>query len=160
MAKVLLIDADWENLVALQKALAVAGYDVAVALSGSFALTMLEWDRPDVIVSLAENQDMDAYELCSIIRADPTTKGIPFLLLSGESAPLPGMAARAGVSRVIAGKFNVSTLVSQVGELLSVKGATPSPATQPATPPPPSGSTVSTRPPMSQINPTERTKVN
>jgi CheY-like chemotaxis protein len=132
MAKVLLIDADWENLVALQKALAAAGYDVAVALSGSFALTMLEWDRPDVIVSLAENQDMDAYELCSIIRADPTTKDMPFLLLTGPAGPLPGASARAGISRVIAGKFNVSTLVSQVGELLSRKTGAPPPAMPPS----------------------------
>ncbi|HEV8307639.1 MAG TPA: response regulator [Methylomirabilota bacterium] len=130
MAKVLLIDADWENLVALQKALAAEGYEVAVALSGSFALTMLEWDRPDLIVSLAENQDMDAYELCSIIRADPATRQIPFLLLTGPAGPVPGAAARAGISRVIAGKFNVSTLVGQVGELLTRSAApvvTPAP---------------------------------
>ena len=127
MPKVLLVDADWENLVSLQKALAAAGYDVAVALSGSFALTMLEWDRPDVIVSLTENQDMDAYELCSIIRADPATKDMPFLLLTGPSGPIPGAAGRAGVSRVIAGKFNVTTLVAQVGELLSGT-VTPAPA--------------------------------
>ncbi|MBI4013436.1 MAG: response regulator [Candidatus Rokubacteria bacterium] len=133
MAKVLLVDADWENLVALQKALATAGYEVAVALSGSFALTMLEWDRPDLIVSLAENQDMDAYELCSIIRADPATRDIPLLLLTGPAGPIPGAAARAGISRVIAGKFNLSTLVSQVGELLSRKtAAAPVPSATPA----------------------------
>ncbi len=135
MAKILLIDADWDNLVALQKALATAEYEVAVALSGSFALTMLEWDRPDLIVSLAENQDMDAYELCSIIRADPATRDIPFLLLAGPAGPIPGAAARAGISRVIAGKFNVSTLVSQVGELLSQKAArVPAPPAAPARP--------------------------
>jgi CheY-like chemotaxis protein len=135
MAKVLLIDADWENLVALQKALATAGYEVAVALSGSFALTMLEWDRPDIIVSLTENQDMDAYELCSIIRSDPATAAIPFLLLTGPQGPAPGAAARAGVSRVIAGRFNVSTLVEQVGDLLrrgSAPGGTPAAAPQDA----------------------------
>jgi CheY-like chemotaxis protein len=125
MPKVLLVDADWENLVVLQKALSAAGYEVAVALSGSFALTMLEWDRPDMIVSLTENQDMDAYELCSIIRADPATRDIPFLLLTGAAGPAPGAAARAGVSRVIAGKFNVSTLVAQVSDLLSPKAAPP-----------------------------------
>ena len=134
MPKVLLVDADWENLVALQKALTTAGYEVAVALSGSFALTMLEWDRPDCIVSLTENQDMDAYELCSIIRADPATKDIPFLLLTGPQGPSAGAAARAGVSRVIAGKFNVSTLVGQVGELLSRKASAPAPP--PGTPGP------------------------
>jgi CheY-like chemotaxis protein len=128
MAKVLLVDADWENLVSLQKALTAAGYEVAVALSGSFALTMLEWDRPDVIVSLTENQDMDGYELCSIIRSDPATKDLPFLLLTGASGLIPGAAARVGVNRVIAGKFNVATLVAQVGELLAGKKVTPAPA--------------------------------
>ena len=133
MPKVLLVDADWENLVALQKALTAAGYEVAVALSGSFALTMLEWDRPDCIVSLTENQDMDAYELCSIIRADPATKEIPFLLLTGPTGPAAGAAARAGVSRIIAGKFNVSTLVDQVRELLARKPSPPAadPAREP-----------------------------
>jgi CheY-like chemotaxis protein len=135
MAKVLLVDADWDNLVALQKALTAAGYEVAVALSGSFALTMLEWDRPDVIVSLTENQDMDGYELCSIIRADPATKDLPFLLLTGPAGPIPGAAARVGVSRVIAGRFNVETLVAQVGDLLAAKRATPAPP--PAAPAPP-----------------------
>jgi CheY-like chemotaxis protein len=108
---------------------------VAVALSGSFALTMLEWDRPDVIVSLTENQDMDGYELCSIIRADPATKDLPFLLLTGPAGPIPGAAARVGVSRVIAGRFNVETLVAQVGDLLAAKRATPAPP--PAAPAPP-----------------------
>jgi CheY-like chemotaxis protein len=135
MPKVLLVDADWENLVALQKALTAAGYEVSVALSGSFALTMLEWDRPDVIVSLTENQDMDGYELCSIIRADPATKDLPFLLLTGASGPIPGAAARVGVNRVIAGKFNVSTLVAQVGDLLGKKGAPASPPPSPVSPP-------------------------
>jgi CheY-like chemotaxis protein len=139
MAKVLLVDADWENLVSLQKALTAAGYEVAVALSGSFALTMLEWDRPDVIVSLTENQDMDGYELCSIIRADPATKDLPFLLLTGPSGPVPGAAARVGVNRVIAGKFNVATLVAQVGDLLAgkkVTAAPPPPAPAPPAPAP------------------------
>jgi hypothetical protein len=105
---------------------------------------------------------MDAYELCSIIRADPTTKAIPFLLLSGESGPLPGAAARAGVSRVIAGKFNVSTLVAQVGELLSAKtGATPSPAAPASPPPAPSlGSPGAPVSPVSKVTPAERSNVN
>ncbi len=119
MPKVLLIDSDGNHLVPLQEALVTAGYEVSVALSGSFALTMLERDRPDLIVTLGEDQDMDAYELCSIIRADPATKEIPFLLVTGPAGPDPSAAARAGVSRVIAGNLNASTLVSQVQELLS-----------------------------------------
>lgn len=119
MAKVLLVDADWDNLVALQRALVAAGHDVAVALSGSFALTMLERQRPDVIVSLSDIQDMDAYELCTIVRADPATRETPFLLLVGATGPVPGAAARAGVSRILSGRFGVETFVTQVNELVA-----------------------------------------
>jgi len=118
MAKVLVVDANWDNLVVLQRALVAEGYEVAVALSGSFALTMLERERPDLIASLSDVQDMDAYDLCSIVRADPATRGIPFLLLAGASGPVPEAAVRAGVSRIISGRFSLTTLVTQVGDLL------------------------------------------
>jgi len=94
MPKVLLIDGDPGCSEPIRKALRGAGYEVELATSGSFTLTMLEWDRPDLIVSKAELVDMDGYELCSIIRSDPKTKDLPFLLLAGPTGPVAGAAAR------------------------------------------------------------------
>ena len=60
MARLLLIDPDRGTVAALQKALAVAGLtDVSAVISSSFALTMLERDRPDLIVSRARIPDID-----------------------------------------------------------------------------------------------------
>ena len=118
MPKVLLIDGDPGCREAIRQALRRAGYEVELATSGSFTLTMLEWDRPDLIVSKAELVDMDGYELCSIIRSDPKTKDLPFLLLAGPTGPVAGAAARAGVDMVLAGNFNPSDVVGSVRRLM------------------------------------------
>jgi CheY-like chemotaxis protein len=118
MAKVLLVDGDPERLEASQRALVGAGYDIALATSGSFALTMLEWDRPDLVASQADIPDVDGYELCTIIRSDPKTKDLPFLLLAGSNGPAAGAAARAGVDMVLAGHFNPADVVASVRRMV------------------------------------------
>jgi CheY-like chemotaxis protein len=95
MAHVLLIDADPSRSTANGSALTKVGHDVTLAPSGAFALTMLERARPDVIVSWLQVEDMYAYELCAIVRADPMTRAIPFILLTGRSATSPEAVAQA-----------------------------------------------------------------
>ena len=132
-AKVLIVDADPTKLQALEAALTTAGYRVTSAASASFALTTLERDRPDLIVSGNRTEDMDGVELCSIIRSDPTTQDIPFLLLSGPTRPTPWAVAQAGVDMLVAGDFVVSTVLDRISKLLRhvARRAEPGP------PPPP-----------------------
>ena len=118
MAKILLLDGDTDRVAAIQHALEDAQYQVALASNTSFALTMLEWNRPDAIVSQAEVPDLDGYELCSIIRSDPTTRNLPFLMLTGLAGPTPGASARAGVDRVLGGNFIPSDVVASVRRML------------------------------------------
>jgi CheY-like chemotaxis protein len=118
MSRVLLVDADQRNLVTLQKGLAEAGYEVAVASSGSFALTMLEWDRPDLIVSGAQIEDMDGYELCSIVRSDPMTKEIPFLLVANGAAPTSGVTGRDGLDMTRVEDYTPAIVLAKVKNLL------------------------------------------
>jgi DNA-binding response OmpR family regulator len=117
-AKVLIVDADPTKLQALQAALTTAAYHVTSAASASFALTTLERDRPDLIVSGSRTDDMDGVEFCSIIRSDPTTHDIPFLLLSGPTRPTPWVVAQAGVDMLVAGDFVVSTVLDRISKLL------------------------------------------
>src|SRR5580765_2833562 len=84
MPRVILIDPDRTALAALQAALGQAGFsDVLAVTSGSFALTMLERNRPDLIVSRVGVPDIDGYELCSIVRKDPLMIGVLFLVVPG-----------------------------------------------------------------------------
>jgi CheY-like chemotaxis protein len=132
-AKVLIVDADPAKLQALKAALMTAAYHVTSATSASFALTTLERDRPDLIVSGSRTEDMDGVELCSIIRSDPATHDIPFLLLSGPTRPTPWAVAQAGVDMLVAGDFVVSTVLDRISKLLRHVA----PPAEPGLPPPP-----------------------
>jgi len=132
-AKVLIVDADPAKLQALRAALTTAAYHVTSATSASFALTTLERDRPDLIVSGNRTEDMDGVEFCSIIRSDPTTHDIPFLLLSGPTRPTPWAVAQAGVDMLVAGDFVVSTVLDRISKLLRHVA----PQAEPGLPPPP-----------------------
>src|SRR5947209_17529065 len=102
MARLLLIDPDRSSVGALQKALAEAGLtDVSAVISGSFALRMLERDRPDLIVSRARIPDIDGYELCGIVRSDPELTGILFVVLADAEDEVPAAAAEEwGAERI------------------------------------------------------------
>src|SRR5215510_1427069 len=122
MAKVLLVDGDTERRRVVGEALGAAGFEVAEAASASVALTALEWNRPDVVVSHEDVPELDGYELCSIIRSDPSTKALPFVLLTSPAGPQAGAAGRAGVDLVLAGAFGVSDVVNRVQRLASSGG--------------------------------------
>ena len=117
-ARVLIVDADPGKLSVLEAALTHAAYRVTSATSASFALTTLERDRPDLIVSGNRTEDMDGVEFCSIIRSDPATHDIPFLLLSGPKRPTPWAVAQAGVDMLLAGDFVVSAVLDRIAKLL------------------------------------------
>jgi CheY-like chemotaxis protein len=102
----------------LANALTIAGYEVSTAPSGGAALSMLEWECPDVIVSSAKVQDMDGYELFVQVRKDPATMETPFLLLAGRDRPTALAAAEAGVNIVLTGDVPLDVLVSRVSDLV------------------------------------------
>jgi len=117
-ARILIVDADPAKLNVLKAALVHAAYQVISATSASFALTTLERDRPDLIVSGNRTEDMDGVEFCSIIRSDPAIHDIPFLLLSGPKRPTPWAVAQAGVDMLLAGDFVVSAVLDRIAKLL------------------------------------------
>ena len=122
MAKVLLVDGDVARRRETVEALGAAGFEVAEAGSASVALTALEWNRPDVVVSHEDVPELDGYELCSIIRSDPSTKALPFLLLTSPVGPRAGAAARAGVDLVLGGTFDSADIVNRVQRLAASGG--------------------------------------
>ena len=131
-AKVLVVDANQDSRAALAHALTEAGYEAAVATSGSFALTMLEWEQPDLIVSYAKVQDMDGYELFTMVRRDPATKDTPFLLLAGRDRPIALAATEAGVDMTVTGDFTLATVMQRIRELLGDAPPTVVPPAMPA----------------------------
>ncbi len=62
-----------------------AGFKVELAETGIFALTMLERDKPDVIVSADYLGDMTGREMYEIVRSDAALNQVFFVLLDGAA---------------------------------------------------------------------------
>jgi CheY-like chemotaxis protein len=130
VSRVLLVDPDRAGLAALQAALGAAGFrDVSAVTSASFALTMLERNRPDLIVSRVAVPDIDGYELCSIVRNDPSMAGVLFLLLASPGDEAPEAMLEEKPDQTLAGDLPLSAIVAEVAGLL---GARRAPAPPPA----------------------------
>ena len=130
VSRVLLVDPDRARLAELQAALGAAGFrDVSAVTSASFALTMLERNRPDLIVSRVGVPDIDGYELCSIVRNDPSMAGVLFLLLASPGDEAPDAMLEEKPDQTLAGDLPLSAVVAEVAGLL---GARRAPAQPPA----------------------------
>ena len=139
--KALLVDPDPQRAPVLAAALDAGGAEVSVAPSASFALTMLEWNKQDVIISRARLGDMEGHELCAIVRSDPSTKDVRFVLVVGNGEAAPAQAAVAGVDLVLPDALSSATIVTRVVQLVrrqmdSTAAAAASVMTPAATAPP------------------------
>ena len=115
--RILLVDPDGDRAATLGEALTAAGARITVATSGSFALTMLEWNRHDVIVSRADLGDMRGDELCTILRDDPGMKELRFALIAWPDEVSPSTGA-AGIDVILPTTMSAPAMLEQITRLM------------------------------------------
>jgi CheY-like chemotaxis protein len=115
--RILLVDPEGERAAALGEALTAAGARITLATSGSFALTMLEWNRHDVIVSRTDLGDMRGDELCTILRDDPGMKELRFALIAWPDEVSPGTGA-AGIDVILPTTMSAPAMLVQITRLM------------------------------------------
>ena len=113
------VDDDREVREYLTALLDRAGYSVAAASSGLRLVSVLQVDRPALILLDVNMSWMNGYELCRALKRNQAWASIPVVFVSGRSAPedLEEGAAAGGVgffSKPIDGR----ALVARVRELL------------------------------------------
>ena len=92
-----------------------AGYIVRMAEDGVKALAMLQDSTPDMIFMDINMPRMDGYQVCKVIKHDPTTKGVPVVMLSGKDGFFDKVKGRlAGSSEYITKPFESDSLVHTV----------------------------------------------
>ena len=119
MPRVLLIDPDRNALGVLQAALGQAGFkEIAAVTSGSFALTMLERNRPDLIVSRVGVPDIDGYELIRDLNREPATCDLPVVVLTTRAgAKHVNLARELGVEHYVAKPVDETSFVQLIESL-------------------------------------------
>ncbi len=83
--KVLIIDDDHAIIAALTVRLRVAGHEVIQASSGQAGLAQAQAGLPDVIILDIRMPDIDGYEVCRQLKADPRLAAIPVIFVSANA---------------------------------------------------------------------------
>ncbi|MEJ2013714.1 MAG: response regulator [Anaerolineales bacterium] len=82
--RLLVVEDDPAMLVAFRDVLEGAGYAVLTASNGEAALTLLESELPDLILSDISMPVMDGYKLFEAVRQHPDGTAIPFIFLTAR----------------------------------------------------------------------------
>ncbi len=85
--KIVIVDDDRATRDRLQQILEGRGWRVAQAPSGLRLLSLLEVDRPDVILLDVAMSWINGFELCRAMKANENYRGIPVVFISGRSTP-------------------------------------------------------------------------
>ncbi len=96
-----------------------AGFQVTTVNNGIEALAQVAEVRPDVILLDWMMPDMDGFETCSRLKADPATKDIPVIFLTAKVQESEVARALAqGAAGCIGKPFDALTLGAQVRAIL------------------------------------------
>jgi CheY-like chemotaxis protein len=122
MVKALVIDDEAPLTMIVGRFLERAGFKVETASSGADGLRKAVAESPDVIIVDVMMPEMDGYEVCRRLRADPRTARATILVLTARGQFIDKqMALQAGADAHAAKPFNGKALVGQIEELLAGK---------------------------------------
>jgi CheY-like chemotaxis protein len=127
MAKkyVLIVDDDPDLVETVAMLLESKGYEVGKAYDGVEGEESIKKRHPDVVVLDVMMPRKDGYKLCKELKADPSTRGIPVLLLTavGEAVPTTTYTHHEGMSTeaedYLAKPVDAATLVEAVERLIT-----------------------------------------
>jgi len=79
---ILIVDDTPANLDVLSETLSAVGYDVAIATTGERSLKQVQRRSPDLILLDITMPDMDGFEVCKKLKANPATRNIPVIFIT------------------------------------------------------------------------------
>ena len=104
----------------LRRFITSIGYKCAVATDGEAGLLSVKNNRPDLIISDIQMPVLDGYQMCSHIKADPSLRSIPVILLTALSDPVDVIRGlNAGAEAYLTKPYDNERLLLQVRRLLS-----------------------------------------
>jgi len=80
--KILLVDDDADFTEAVKLLLESRSYGVTAANDGKEGLEKVQTEEPDLIILDVMMPEMDGYQVCATLKADPKYRQIPILLLT------------------------------------------------------------------------------
>ncbi|OCR01506.1 diguanylate phosphodiesterase [Oscillatoriales cyanobacterium USR001] len=121
---ILIVDDNPDNLYLLSKMLAKKGYRVRTASNGQMALTAAQAVAPDLVLLDIMMPDIDGYEVCANLKADPNTAEIPVIFLSALTDTFDKIKAFAvGGVDYVTKPFQLAEVLARVQNHLALRAA-------------------------------------
>jgi phosphoserine phosphatase RsbU/P len=119
--RVLIVDDVKANVDMLVEALR-GDYKLSVALGGEAALRAVEKSPPDLLLLDIVMPEMDGYEVCRRLRADPATRELPIMFLSSlEDVKDKAKGFELGANDYLTKPFEILEVKARVNSLLKAK---------------------------------------
>ena len=120
-ADILVVDDHAANLQVLQGMLATADYKVRGVLNGKMALAAARAAAPDLILLDIRMPDMDGYEVCRELKADPQLQHIPVIFISAMIGEIDeDLITAAGAVDYIGKPFQIDDLLNKIARHLTI----------------------------------------
>jgi len=121
MAKrILVVDDEIESLKLIGLMLQRRGYEIIAARSGTQALEKVKTGDPDLVILDIMMPDMDGYEVCRHIRADPATADLPIIMFTAKSMVSDKVAGfQAGADDYLTKPVHPDELASRIEAILA-----------------------------------------
>lgn len=131
--KILVVDDDIDSLKLIGLMLQRQGYEVVAANAGHQALMKAQAERPSLIILDVMMPDMNGYEVCRRLRANPDTKAIPIIMFTAKTMIDDKVAGfEAGADDYLTKPTHPSELASRVKAVLARAAAAHPPRRQEA----------------------------
>lgn len=106
-------------------------FQVVAVQNGDLALQKIRESKPDIVLLDVIMPGKDGYEVCDLVKSDPSMAGVPVLLMAGSFEPFDKeRALRVGSDGFLQKPFDSRSLIARVNELLEA-ARRPSPEAAP-----------------------------
>ncbi len=119
--RILVVDDAPRNIRVMEATLAPRGYTIDGVTSGAGALLKIATEPPDLVLLDVVMPEMDGYEVCRRLRADPATRLLPVVMITASGDQEKVSALDAGADDFVQKPFNQAELLARVASLLRIK---------------------------------------
>jgi diguanylate cyclase (GGDEF)-like protein len=122
VANIVVVDDNPNNLELLSGILSEQNYKVRKAINAALAIRAIQAAPPDLILLDINLPDMTGYEVCTILKGDPKTCGIPIIFVSALNDAIDKVKAFAvGGVDYISKPFEMSEVIARVANQLTAQ---------------------------------------